>query len=89
MLQTYQGYFQDGRFVSHEAVVIPENTRVIITVVGNELPPVNTISRSQQQLEALERFITAVRAIDDEPLTDEDFAELENNRVNFKREIEL
>ena len=89
MLQTYQGYFQDGRFVSPEAAVIPENTRVLVTVIGNELSPVDIVSRSQRQLEALERFVAAINAIDDEPLSDEDFAELENNRVNFAREIEL
>ena len=89
MLQTYQGFFQEGRFVSPEAVVIPENTRVLITVVGNELPPFDIASRSQKQLEAMERFISAVNAIDNEPLTDEDFSELESNRVNFTREIDL
>jgi aminoglycoside phosphotransferase (APT) family kinase protein len=88
MLQTYQGYFQNGRFMSVEEAVIPENTRVFVTVVGNELPPV-AVSRSRRQLEALERFIAAVREIDNEPLSDEDFAELENNRIDFTREIDL
>ena len=89
MLQTYQGYFQEGKFISPEGINIPENITVLITVVGNELPPIDIVSRSQQQLEALEQFITAIKAIDNEPLSDEDFAELENNRVNFTREIDL
>ena len=48
-----------------------------------------SISRSQQQLAAFDEFIAAIRAIDDEPLTDEDFADLERNRVHFRREIDL
>jgi len=48
--------------------------------------PVDTVNPSQQQLEAFERFISALKEIDNEPLTDEDFAELENNRVNFTLE---
>ena len=81
MLQAYQGYFQKGRFISPDIVDIPENTEVIITVVGNTA--LSIPSRSQQQLEAMERFVANLRKIDNEPLTDEDFAALENNRVNF------
>ena len=31
-------------------------------------------NRSQQQLEAMQRFVANVQAIDNEPITDEDFA---------------
>ena len=75
--------------MSPEGVDIPENITVLITVIGNELPPVDIVSRSQQQLEALEQFITGIKAIDNEPLSDADFTELENNRVSFTREIDL
>lgn len=44
---------------------------------------------AQRQLEALDRFVNRIKAIDDEPLSDEDFSDLENNRTNFKREIDL
>ena len=51
------------------------------------LSPIKT--RAQRQGEALKRFMTAIDAIDDETFIDEDYAELENNRANFYREIEL
>ena len=46
-------------------------------------------SRSQGQMEALDHFVAAVSEIGDELIMDEDFAILENNRVNFRREIGL
>ena len=48
-----------------------------------------SISRSQQQLQAMEQFFANVQAIDDEPIADEDFAALENSRVSFKRRVDL
>jgi hypothetical protein len=42
------------------------------------------IPSPQQQREALERFFAAVDAIEDEPLTDKDFADLENSQVHFR-----
>ena len=47
------------------------------------------MSRSQQQLEAINQFLDTIRAIDDESLTDEDFAALEKNRFHFDRDTGL
>ncbi|MDR1539208.1 MAG: type II toxin-antitoxin system RelB/DinJ family antitoxin [Clostridiales bacterium] len=44
---------------------------------------------SKQKLEAFESFIEGINTIDDEPLTEEDYAELENNRPKFSREVDL
>ena len=87
MLQTYQGYFQNGQFMSPELVRIPDNVEVYVTVTGRECHFPKT--KARRQLEAFDKFVSAIRSIDDEPLTDEDFAELENNRANFCREIAI
>ena len=93
----YKGYFLDGRFVSPDAVYIPENTMVYVMVVGDEsaqqisdpeeqmLPAENKYAR----LAAFDKFTSAIAAIDDEPITDEDLADFEHNRVNFRRELGL
>ena len=87
MVQTYQGYFQEGQFISQELAAIPDNMEVYVMVTGRKYLPSKT--KAQRQLEAFDRFVSAVESIDDEPLTDEDFAELENNRASFNREAAL
>ena len=38
MVQTLQGHFQEGRFVSSQNVAIPEYVEVVIVVTGNPMP---------------------------------------------------
>ena len=85
MLQTYQGYFQKGRFVPAEPAEIPDNVEVYVVVTGKEYLPSRT--RAQRQLEAFNKFVSAIQSIDDEPLTNDDFTELENNRASFVRDV--
>ena len=87
MVKTYKGYFHEGRFISSEAARIPDHVEVFVMITGNELSPPKT--KSQQQLEAFDKFVSAVRSIDDEPLTDDDLSALENNRSNFYRDVTL
>ena len=87
MYTTYRGYFQNGRFVSPELVTIPDNIEVHVTIIGDEISLVKT--KAQRQNEALKRFFAAVDSIEDEPITDDDIAVLENNRVNFRKELDL
>ena len=47
------------------------------------------INRSHQQMLAMKQFIATIKAIDDEPITEEDFIALETNRVKIDREINL
>jgi len=54
---------------------------------ANEVVPEKTVA--QRQREAFERFFTAIDAIDDEPITDEDLNKFTLNRVNFIRELDL
>ena len=80
MLQTYQGYFREGRFISPELAAIPNDVKVYVTIIDSVMPPVKI-----NQNEKLKRFFMAIDAIDDEPITDEDLADFSRNRVNFKR----
>jgi DNA-damage-inducible protein J len=43
----------------------------------------------KQKLEAFERFISGINSINDETLTEEDYAELENNRPQFSKKVDL
>ena len=81
MVQTYQGYFQKGRFISSELMAIPDNVEAYVMITGRKLTQSKT--KAQRQLEAFDKFVSAIRLIEDEPLTNEDFAELENNRATF------
>jgi hypothetical protein len=80
VLQTYQGYFEKGRFVSPEAEVIPDKTRVIVTLIDDEVfTPIKT--RAQQQLDAVKSFISDSSGKDE--LSAEDYAELESGKYRF------
>jgi len=87
MAQTYQGYFSKGLFISEEPVTIPDNMEAYVMITGREYLPSKT--KAERQLEAFDKFVFAIRSINDEPLTNEDFLELENNRTNFNREVWL
>ncbi|MDR1705399.1 MAG: hypothetical protein LBS19_12035 [Clostridiales bacterium] len=86
MMQTYHGYVREGRFISRDGAEIPNGTEVLVVVTGKELPQGE--SRAQRQLEAVERFIAANRAITDEPL-DEEFDAIINSRFSITRELDL
>jgi hypothetical protein len=44
MIQTYQGYFKDGRFIplEPETVTIPEEVEVFVIVTGRKVPTQDT-----------------------------------------------
>ncbi|MDR1000078.1 MAG: hypothetical protein LBL96_04650 [Clostridiales bacterium] len=80
MLQTYQGYFEKGRFISLEVAVIPDKTRAIVTLLGDEVIP-SVKTRAQQQLDAVKAFISDGSGEDE--LSAEDYAELESGKYRF------
>ena len=53
----------------------------------SKVVPEKTVA--QRQHEAFERFFTAIDAIDDEQITDEDLDNFAKNRVNFIRKLDL
>lgn len=63
--------------------------RDLIDTVSNLRNSRPSMPTPLQQREALERFMAAVDARDDEPLNEDDYSALENNRVEFNREIDL
>ena len=40
MVQTFQGHFQEGRFVSPQTAEIPEYVEVVVVVTGKVIPKV-------------------------------------------------
>ena len=83
MLVAYNGQVRNGQPVILDNITLPENASLIITV---EMPSVNT--KAQKQGEAIKRFMSAIDTTDNQ-FTEDDFAELENNRANFSREVDL
>ena len=77
-MQAYQGYFENGQFISLETVKIPERKRAILTVLDE---PIKECSENKQLI-AFQDFFDAINASDEEiPETFE--------RVNFSRPIDL
>ena len=87
MYQAYAGKVQGGKPIITEEVILPENADLVITVLNH--PPPSTETRAERQAKAIKRFMAFIDTIEDGTFTDEDFAELENNRANFIREIDL
>ena len=96
MYKTYSGRVRNGKPYISEAVTLPENAELIITVMeespqGNMTEGKHNISSEERQANraAFEEFFAGIAAIKDEPITDEDIDELLRNRVNIRREFDL
>lgn len=92
MSMKMQGYFDDdGQFVPFDASgsVIPKNRKLTILVSDEPITKEETPTTPERQKHALERFLSAMDNIVDEPLGD-DFDEfIKNNRVTISREVDL
>ena len=78
-MQAYEGYFENGLFCSTSGVIrIPERRRTFITILDE--PPIqdNTMA---DQLAAMDEFIAAIKA------SDEEVPEFE--RIRFTRKVDL
>jgi hypothetical protein len=71
MLHAYQGYFENGRFVSSEVDSIPDKMRVIVTLFDDDIIT-SMKTRAQQQLEAVKAFISDNRGNDELSVKDND-----------------
>ena len=80
-MQAYRAYYESGRFIPLETVLLPEGSHVIVTVLEESPEEV-----SRRQREAMERFRKAVRTSGPLP---SDFDDIINQRVNITREIDL
>ena len=83
-MQAYRAYYQDGHFVPHEPVTIPDGCEAIVTILS--FPSKETTQndgmseKSRRQLEAMRRFCEENKNCD-EPIP-------EFERVKF-REIDV
>jgi len=84
MVQTFQGYFREGRFVSPQTKVIPENVEVYVVVTNKVVPAAQT--KAQKQLQAFDEFTKMVANA--EPLCDK-FDEIISQGVNLRKELDL
>ncbi len=85
MLQTYQGYFLNGTFITSDNAVIPDKTPVIVTILDD----IVSDGKTNRQRSAFESFFNAIDSSDMDLLSNEDFMELETTRLSFKRDIDL
>jgi len=63
MIKTFQGHFQDGRFVSPQPAAIPEYVEVLIVVTGTE-PISDILEKSTPQRESAGRNSRLLRVPD-------------------------
>ena len=96
MQNTAYGTYRNGQIFLDTPVPAIDESRVRIIFLNEENKGNNRVNEvvlektvAQRQHEAFERFFAAIDAIDDEPITDEDFDNFASNRVNFIRELDL
>ena len=96
MQHTAYGIYRDGQILLDTPAPAIAESRVRIIFLNEESIGSNLMSKvipektvAQKQHEAFERFFTAIDAIDDEPITDEDLDNFAKNRVNFIRKLDL
>ena len=71
-VQEYKGYFRNGRFVSSEAVNLPDNVEVIVKVTGQIIPFRTAEEKIAPEQQAALNFLTAIESINREGFTEED-----------------
>ncbi|MDR2589521.1 MAG: hypothetical protein LBC71_00795 [Oscillospiraceae bacterium] len=87
MIKTLQGHFNRGQFISVDSTEIPDNVEVYVMITDKKLKTSET--NANRQLDAFNKFLSAVKSIKDEALKSEDFIELENTRANFGRVVTI
>ena len=93
-VQSYQGYFKNGQFISPQAVKLPENVEVFITITGRKMPTENTEDKPQEgftleQLEVAKNVLQGVEKITENGLNKETLEAFESlERGDFKLKFE-
>lgn len=98
-IQSYQGYFKDGQFMSPQAIKLPENVEVFITITGRKIPtesiePKSTAQKTltPEQLEVAKSVMLKVEEITKNGLDNkalEAFKSLENGDFKSSFEVRL
>ena len=84
MIETVQGYFQEGRFVSPQQDTIPDYVEVYVVITNKTVLSEKT--KAQKQRQAFERFAQAIATA--EPLVKE-FDEIISQGISVQGEIEV
>jgi len=84
-----KGHYENGEYILERMPDIPAGRiRFTITFHGVD-EGAHDKTELQKHREAFKEFSAAMAAIDDEPITDEDIADLAKMRVNTKRTLDL
>ena len=84
MIQTVQGYFQEGRFISPKQDTIPEYVEVYVVVTNNPVP--SEKAKAIKQRQAFERFTKIIEST--EPLSEE-FDKIISQGVSVQGEFDV
>ena len=95
-VQSYQGYFKNGQFMSPQAVKLPENVEVFITITGRKMPlestevePSTQEGLTPEQLEVAKNVLLGVERITENGLSKETLEAFESlERGDFKLRFE-
>jgi len=95
-VQSYQGYFKNGQFISPQAVKLPENVEVFITITGRKMPvestgikPIAQECLTDEQLEVAKNVLLGVERITENGLSKETLEAFEIlERGDFKLKFE-
>lgn len=79
---SFQSYFESGKFIPLDNVLIPENKRAIVTILDEAAP-----ATESQNSKAWKEFLVDIQNCD-EKLSPE-FDNIINTPINFRREIDL
>ena len=78
-LLTYKGHIENGRLILPDDVILPTIGEFTITFIEEEME-----AKAERQREAFEKFISAIKDIEDEPLGEE-FDKIMSERPKFAR----
>ena len=95
-VQALQGFFRDGQFMSPQAVKLPENVEVFITITGRKIPtdsteiqPITQDGLTSEQLAVARNVLLEVERLTANGLNNETLDAFESlERGDFKLKFE-
>ena len=89
-ISTYDGYFEKGQFFieGKKRIKIPENKRILITILDEEDEEYDKKSRREKKHLAMKNFIETIQNIKNENVDDLNEI-IEKQKLNITRELDL
>jgi hypothetical protein len=88
MARAYKASLKNGYVsVDDPRVVLPAQCRVMVSLLDDGQKSTAERIMAKKQNQSLKRFFAAIDAVEGEPITDEDLADFEKNRVSFRKEF--